>query len=501
MNISTNLERSAFYFPDRIAVLDGSRSISYRQLNEEASRIASALIALGMQSRDFVGLCMPNSYEWLTYYFGIIKAGMAAVTLSYASTESEISQLLSDAQPRLLFTTDQKLNYLTDRKKYPYLEKIVCPGGDLKYEDLLEMGSPRFAAIDLDRNDTATILYTGGTTGSPKGVALTHENIKTSAHNVSYHERSNEGDRALCFLPLNHVFAQVHIMNSMIYAGGSIVIQTSYDLDKAIDAINRFRVTKFYAVPTIYNRLLQIDDLKTKLGSVTYCFSAAASIAAELVREWKSRVGLDVYEAFGMTETASMVTYNHYIQHVVGSIGTPVNTVEVQIRDARGNALGPGQEGEICICGPNVMKEYINKPEDTQASFWGRWLRSGDVGVFDEKGYLFILDRLKDLIITGGENVYPREIEEILYAIPEVAECSVIGMPDQEYGERVTACLVLKQKGQQLNTSDLKTLLKTKLSPWKVPKDYIVLDELPKSSTGKVLKRELKKNMIGKTKQ
>ena len=278
---------------------------------------------------------------------------------------------------------------------------------------------------------------------------LTHENIKSSVHNVCHFERSNQEDRALCFLPPNHIFAQMHIMNSMVYAGGSLVIQPSFDLDKVMDAIRRYRVTKFYAVPTIYYRLLQMDDLKEKLGSVNYCFSAAASMPGEIRTGVEVTTRLNIHESYGMTETATMVTYNHYIRHVVGSVGTPVNIVEVQIRDPQGNVLGPREEGEICICGPNVMKGYLNHPDETKAVFWGDWLRSGDIGVFDEDGYLYIIDRIKDMIITGGENVYPREIEEVLYKRPEVGECSVIGLPDKEYGEKVTACIVLKEKGEK----------------------------------------------------
>jgi len=202
-----------------------------------------------------------------------------------------------------------------------------------------------------------------------------------------------------------------------------------------------------------------------------------------------------------MTETATMVTYNHYIRHVVGSIGTPVNIVEVQIRDPNGNVLGPKEDGEICIRGPNVMKGYLNNPEETRAVFWGDWLRSGDIGVFDEDGYLYIIDRIKDMIITGGENVYPREIEEILYKRPEIGECSVIGLPDKEYGERVTACIVLKQKDQRVDPMELKSFLKAHLAPFKVPKEFIILDELPKGSTGKTLKRELKRQIIDKLKK
>lgn len=501
MNLAENLESSALYFPGRPAIIEADREVSFNEFNGESNAIATALIRLGIKPGDHVGLYAPSSYQWLACYFGFLKAGAVAVTLPSTLTRSELNQLLDDARPKILFTVDEKLNDLRDRKDYSYLEKIISPGGDISYDRLLKTGSYTFRAIDLNRRDTAAILYTGGTTGTPKGVMLTHENIKSSVHNVCHFERSNQDDRALCFLPPNHIFAQIHIMNSMVYAGGSVVIQPSFDLERVLDAIRRHRITKFYGVPTIYYRLLQIEGLKEKLGIVNYCFSAAASMPGEIVREWKSRTHLDIHESYGMTETATMVTYNHHIRHVVGSVGTPVNIVEVQIRDPKGNVLKQGNEGEICICGPNVMKGYLNKSEETKAVFWGDWLRSGDVGVFDENGYLYIIDRIKDLIITGGENVYPREVEEVLYKIPEVGECSVIGLPDKEYGERVTACIVLKHKGQQLDPASLKPFLKTHLSPFKVPKDLIILEELPKGSTGKILKRELKKQIMDQLKK
>jgi long-chain acyl-CoA synthetase len=281
-------------------------------------------------------------------------------------------------------------------------------------------------------------------------------------------------------------------MNSMVYCGGGMVIQPGFDLEKVLNAIQRFDITNFYAVPTIYIRLLELKDLKEKIKSVRYCFSAAASMASEVVREWKSRTGLNIHESYGMTESASMVTYNHYYRHVVGSVGTPVNLIEVQIRDFDGNVLEQGKQGEICICGPNITSGYLNNPEETKAAFRGKWFRSGDIGLFNEDGYLYIVDRLKDMIITGGENVYPREVEELLYARPEVQECAVVGLPDREYGERVTAFIV-PQKGRGPDPQELKTFLKARLAGFKVPKEFIVVDELPKNNAGKLLKREIKK--------
>ena len=300
----------------------------------------------------------------------------------------------------------------------------------------------------------------------------------------------------MCFLPMNHVFGQIHIMGSMIYCGGSLVVQSTFDMDKVLDAMGRYGITKLYGVPTIYIRLLRTEGIRERLASVRYYFVSASAMPAELVREWKWLTGLDVHEAYGMTETASMVTYNHYFRHVIGSVGTPVNTVEVQLMDPEGNVVPEGREGEICIKGPNIMNGYLNNPEETANLFReGGWLRSGDVGIFNDEGYLFVVDRLKDMVITGGENVYPREVEEVLYKWPGVEECAVIGLPDPEYGERVTACLVLRQKDKLLDVKELKAFLKKSLASYKVPKEFIVLDKLPKAPTGKPLKRELKKDV------
>jgi long-chain acyl-CoA synthetase len=492
MNVATNLDRAAFHFPDHIAVIEEDRSISFAEFKRDANQIASALVSVGVQPGDHMALCAPNSYAWLIFYFGALKAGAVAVTFSHLLMKHELSRTLADCEPKVLFTADEKLEDLGDYRKWPHPELVVCDQGDISFARLADKGTSEFKTVDRHRQDTAAILYTGGTTGIPKGAMLTHENLQTSIFNVAHYERSSENDQALCFLPLNHVFGQMHIMNSTVFSGGGLVIQPAYNLEKVLEAIDRHRVTKFYAVPTIYIRLLRLPDLREKMGSVRYCFSAAASMTTEVVREWKAQTGLNIYEAYGMTESASIVTYNHYYRHVVGSVGTPANLVEVQIRDLEGNVLGQGEEGEICICGPNITKGYLNHPEETEAAFWGDWFRSGDIGVIDEDGYLYIVDRLKDMIITGGENVYPREVEEVLYTRPEVLECVVVGLPDPEYGERVTAFIV-PQKGHHIDPASLKDYLKTCLAGFKVPKEYIIVEELPKSSAGKVLKREIRK--------
>jgi long-chain acyl-CoA synthetase len=329
---------------------------------------------------------------------------------------------------------------------------------------------------------------------------LTHENINTSAHNVAFSERSTEKDRALCFLPFNHVFGQMHVMNATILSGGCLEILPAFDLDRVLDILAAGRVTKLFAVPTVYVRLLGVKGLKEKMGAVRYSFSAAAIMAAEIVRQWKDRTGLTIHEGYGLTESASAVTYNHYYRHVIGSIGTTVPGVEVQIRDEQGQLLAQGTEGEICIRGRNIMKGYLKNPKGTKEAFWENdWFRSGDIGLFDENGYLYIVDRVKDMIITGGENVYPHEVEEVLYQRHEVQECAVIGLPDKEWGERVTACII-PQPGKTIDKDELKSFLKTRLAPFKVPKEFHEVSDLPKSPAGKILKRELRTQMLSKSK-
>jgi len=496
MNIAKNLERSAFYFPNRPVLSEDWSETSYAQLNDRANRVATALIQMGTKPGYHIGLCAPNSGDWIAFYFGVLKAGATAVTLSSVLKHDELSLLINHCRPKILYTFDEKLDDLAGFRGEEWLDKVISPQGDMVFEQLLDMGSSSFMAIDRGRSDTAAILYTGGTTGTPKGVMLTHENINTAIQNVIFHERSSEEDRALLFLPLNHIFGQMHIMNATILSAGCLEMIPIFDMEGVLDLMESGRVTKLFAVPTLYVRFLAVEGLKKKLGSVRYCFSAAASMAAEIVRQWKEQTDLAIYESYGMTESASMVTYNHYHRHVIGSVGTVVPGVEVQIRDESGKQMGVGEKGEICIRARNIMKGYLHNPEANETAFWeGEWFRSSDIGVFDDDGYLYIVDRIKDMIITGGENVYPREVEEVLYTRPEIQECAVIGLPDQEWGERVTAFIILRS-GEPFDKDTLHAYMKSRLAPFKVPKEYVTVNDFPRSPAGKILKRELRKQFL-----
>ena len=495
MNLAKNLEWSAFYFPEHTAVSEDGTDTSYAQLNERANRVATALLKMGFASGDHVALCAPNSGDWLAFYFGVIKIGAVAVTLSSQLKADELTLLVNHSRPKAIFSHNDKLADLEKLRDEECLTKIICPDGDLSFEKLIDSGQRVFQAVDTERTDTAAMLYTGGTTGTPKGVMLSHENINAAIHTVVHHERSTENDKALCFLPFNHVFGQMHIMNATILSGGCLELMPGFDLERVLAAMQAGRITKFYSVPTIYVRLLTLDRLKEIMGNVRYCFSAAASMAAETVHQWKERTGLSIYEGYGMTEASPTVAYNHQYRHVIGSVGTAVPGVEIQIRDENGNILQSNSAGEVCVRGPNIMKGYYNNVEATREAFWpGGWFRSGDVGLLDDNGYLFIVDRLKDMIISGGENVYSTEVEEVLYAHPNVQECAVIGMPDKEWGERVIA-FILPKPGRTIDQRKLKDFLKARLSAYKVPKRFFMVDDFPRSPAGKLLKRKLRESV------
>jgi long-chain acyl-CoA synthetase len=495
VNIATNLEQSALFFPGRPAVREGDRELSYAELNERANRVATGLMTIGLKAGDLVALCAPNSADWIIFYFGVLKAGGIAVTLSGLLVGDELKNLVSHARPRFIFIAEGKLQDIEKIRTSSGIEKVICRGGDMDLSRLMDMGTGTFKAVDRERTDAAAILYTGGTTGVPKGVMLKHEGVFFSAYSIAVYERSTENDLALCFLPFNHVFGQMHIMNSTIFSSGCLELLPAFDMDQILDILKKGRITKFFSVPTIYIRLLGLPDLKERLGPLRYCFSAGASMALEIVKRWKERTGITIAESYGMTECMP-ITFNHYYpdRHVAGTVGQACHGVEVQVRDVKGRIVEQGEQGEICVRSPAVMKEYLNNPEETAAVFWeGGWLRTGDIGVLDPESYLSIVDRLKDLVITGGENVYPREVEEALYGWPGVEECTVVGLPDKEWGERLAAFIVPKP-GSTLEPDKVKAFLKSRLSPFKVPKEYIAVKEMPKSPAGKILKRELKKS-------
>ncbi len=494
MNLAHYLEMSALFFPNHPAVRERDKETTYGELNERANRVASALVRLGMAPGDLVALCAPNSADWMAVYFGIIKMGAVATTLSSLLTEVEFSILIHHARPRIVYTEGARLKALQKIRASAGVERILCPDGDMDLAALMASGLPSFRTVERERRDAIAVLYTGGTTGAPKGVLLTHEGMDFSCQSNLLYERYSHADFSLCFLPFNHVFGQIYIMNPVILSGGCLELMHGFDMERILWLLDRDRITRFYAVPTIYTRLLNVPDIREKFRNVRYCFSGGAAMAAGILKQWKDLTGMTIADGYGLTEFMP-ITYNffHLDHHVSGSVGQPVFGVEMQLRDEEGRQIGSGDKGEICVRGLSAMKGYLHDPEGTARAFWkDGWLRTGDVGMVDARGFVYIVDRLKDLIVTGGENVYPREVEEVLYTRHEIEDCAVIGVPDSEWGERVIAYLV-PRKGQRVVVSDLDTFLRTRLSSFKVPKEFHIVPELPKSPQGKILRKEVRK--------
>ncbi len=495
MNLANIINWGATYFPEREALVFEDKAFTYRELNACIHCVASYLGGRGISKGDRVALYADNRPEWLMLYYGVIALGATVVCMSAAYKSYELEHRINDSEPVLMVTTEAHFAHVPPREELPHLHDVLLIEEDDTLSLLCETkgaGAEPARIVDCEPGDTCAILYTGGTTGTPKGAMLTHQNLLYTAQNVCFHERMVGADRSLCFMPLNHVFASNHIMNSGLYAGATLVLHKGFDMDAILSSIASNEVSRLYAVPTVYIRLLNHLECHKHLRSIEYSFSAAASMPSEIVRQWKDTFGLNMHEAYGMTETSSLVTFNHLYRHKIGSVGTPAGVVEVKIVNEADSEVPQGEKGEIMIRGPNVMKGYYNRPDETGKAIKDGWLRSGDVGFLDEEGYLYITDRMKDVIISGGLNVYPREVEEVLYTHEVIEECSVVGMPHEEYGEAVTAFIKLRED-RTSSEDELIHFCKEKMASYKAPKRIIIMEELPKTPQGKILKRELRK--------
>jgi long-chain acyl-CoA synthetase len=494
MNVADEFVRAAIYYPEKTALIFGSKRYSYAEMNRTIESVAAYLIELGISKGDRVSLYMANRPEWIMIYYGIAKIGAISVCIPGAYKKGEVKGAMKDSRSSIIFTSEELLSQLPSNDDIPLVREIVVIEKDKSFQSILQ-GQHTYAIqteIGTTGDDTAAILFTGGTTGTPKGAMLTHRNLLYSAQNVAYHERLIPDDIGLNFLPLNHVFAQCHVMHTYFSGCATLVLFPGFDMDKVSAAVIEHEVTRFYAVPTIYIRFLNNPESRKQLKSLRYVFSGGTSMPAEIVRQWVDAFGIPIHEAYGMTESASIVTFNHLFRHKIGSIGMPAGIIELKIVDRNDNELKQGEQGEIILRGPNIMKGYFEDPEETAMALRNGWFHSGDVGVFDNEGYLYIVDRIKDIVITGGENVYPKEVEDLLHQHKAVNECGVVGLPHEEYGEAVTAFVTLKP-GMTADERTLISFCKERIANYKVPKAIHFVDDLPKTPQGKILRRELRK--------
>jgi long-chain acyl-CoA synthetase len=495
MNLASNLARRAAERPAHPAILFEGRRIGYAELDTQASRLAHALVAHGVSAGDRVALFLPNVPEFAIVFFAAQKLGAVTVSINAIFRSAEVEYLLNDSGAKVVFTVGELAQFVP-RERCPALEQVVIcegdtPAGAATLAAWCAGRDARFELVERAADAPASLLYSSGTTGFPKGVTLTQSNISSNVATAARYSGYRPDDRLAVFLPLFHVYGQNYIMNAAVQAGATIVLFRRFVPDPVLEAIARERVTLFFGVPTIFIGLLSMDLSKYDLSSIRYEMSAAATMPEEISRRWTERFGRRVYEGYGLTECSPFACYNDLIEHRFGSVGRAVEGFELAIFDEADRELPRGEWGEIVIRGPGVMKGYWNRPEDTAQALRGGWLHSGDIGRMDDDGYVFIVDRVKDMINLSGFKVWPAEVEQYLYKLPQVQEVAVYGLPHPDKGEQVVAAVVPKP-GQRLTADEVIAYCRANIAAYKVPARVDIVSELPKSATGKILKRVLR---------
>jgi long-chain acyl-CoA synthetase len=491
LNLGAVLQASAAAHPDRVAIRLGPRALSYAALERAVRGVAASLRARGIQPGDAVAVMIPNVPEFTIAYFGILYAGGTVVPLNVLLSAPEVAYHVADSKARLLIA-HPLFQAPAQRGAEEAGVPVVWSEGAGDSLAAFAEAAPTDALQPTSPDDTAVILYTSGTTGKPKGAELTHANLLINcAIVVPKLAPVGPGDVALATLPLFHSFGQTCIQNATLAVGGCFTLLPRFTPDEAAAIVKRDRVTLFAGVPTMYFALLHHAG-ELDFSSVKWCLSGGAPMPVEVMKAFEAKFGVEILEGYGLSETSPVATFNMLDKpRKAGSIGYPVWGVEVSIQDETGRLLPDGERGEICIRGHNIMKGYLGRPEATAETMRGGWFHSGDVGIRDPDGSYRIVDRVKDMIIRGGFNVYPREVEEVLYGHPAVAEAAVIGVPHPSHGEEVKAVVALKP-GQSATPDDLIAWSKERLAAYKYPRQVEFVDVLPKGPTGKILKRELK---------
>jgi long-chain acyl-CoA synthetase len=491
LNLASIVVDSAARAPEATAVRLADLGLTYAELDDRSARLAALLQERGLQPGDRVGVMLPNVPEFPIAYYGTLRAGCIVVPMNVLLKRREIAFYLEDSGTRLLLAW------------HGFTAEARDGAGDAGAE-LIEVEPESFAALlaeqeptpelaDTAEEDTAVILYTSGTTGKPKGAELTHFNLSRNADIASRTTCViSEGDIVLGTLPLFHSFGQTVSMNASLRVGATLTLVPRFDPEEALATMARDRVTHFYGVPTMYGALLhhpRREDHDT--SALRTCITGGASMPVEVLRGFEDAFDCVVLEGYGLSETSPVASSSHPdMERKPGSIGTPLEEVEMKVVDEDDEEVPQGEVGEIVIRGHNIMKGYWRQPEATAAAMRGGWFHSGDMARIDEDGYFFIVDRKKDLIIRGGYNIYPREVEEVLYEHPKIREAAVLGVPHDQLGEEVGAAVVLHD-GEQLAPEEVSEYVKERIAAYKYPRAVWFLDELPKGPTGKILKREI----------
>ncbi len=494
MNMAQHVERAAKFFPDKPAISFEGSALTYRDLNTRIDRLANALTANGVGRGQCVALYLPNIPAFAICYLATVRIGAIALSVNSMYKSEELNYILNDSASVLIVSTGELLSNIPLADCPTLKQVIVCEGdpqGHPTLDEWIEKASDRRAHADMNPHDPAVLLYTSGTTGFPKGATLSHGNVVSNTWATVHHAGYTREDRMILFLPMFHVFGQNFIMNATFQACATLVLHRRFMPDTVLDSIRRDRVTMFFAVPTIYIGLLNMPLADAALASIRYEFSAASTMPREISARWTERFGRPVYEGYGLTECSPFACYNHDFRHKFGSVGTPIENTEIRILDTDDNELPLGQWGEICIQGPGVMQGYWKKPDETRQALRSGWLHSGDIGMMDDEGYVFIVDRVKDMINVSGFKVWPAEVEQFLYKHPAIQEVAVYGKPHPEKGEMVVAAIVLREDAGA-TSEEIIAYCRSHMAAYKAPARVDFVSELPKSATGKILKRTLR---------
>jgi long-chain acyl-CoA synthetase len=445
---------------------------------------------------------LPNSIHTITAYNAIAKLGGVVVPINFLYRRRELEHIFTDSEPKAFIGAapylDEIRPILEASPATPIRLALQAPAegpfADLQSAYADHTDFPTYAADD---NETLNILYTSGTTGSPKGVMLTHGNLASEARILAeMREKLGPQTVVIGVLPLYHIYGITSVLNVSMYLGLTIELFTQFEPEKVIEVAEKEDQTILFAVPTMYNRLIQTATEKPPQNpSLKFCVSGGSSLPVEFLHRFESLLNTKIYEGYGLTEAPVCVENPYGGLTKPGSIGLPIPEFSAKVVDSAGTEVTPGERGELLIKGPGVMKGYLNRPEETAETLKDGWLFTGDIARTDEDGYIYIVDRKKDLVIRGGYNVYPREIEEVMYQIPEILEVAVIGVPHDDLGEEVAAIVVLKD-GAHTDPQAIQNYVKKRVAPYKYPRIIrIDQDPLPKSGSGKILKKEIRKNL------
>jgi long-chain acyl-CoA synthetase len=490
MNLAQTILDAGQEDPDHIAVKLDDVELSYKLLSGATAHMVGLLREHGVKPGDRVGIMLPNVPYFAVCYYGILRAGAIVVPMNVLLKKREVGYYLTDPEAKLLIAWNDFAEAAQTGAEEAGAECLLVKPGE--FENQVGAAEAVTDVAETDDGDTAVILYTSGTTGQPKGAELSNANLARNAE--ASRGLFGLGSEAVVLgaLPLFHTFGQTCGMNATLGGGGTLTLIPRFDPAKALEIIQRDEVNVFQGVPTMYGAMLHLDNRdEYDVSSLKVCASGGSAMPVELMRGFEEAFGCKVLEGYGLSESSPVASFNHPDrERKPGSIGTPIKGVEMKVVDDDGNEVEQGDVGEIVIKGHNVMNGYWKREDATAETIVDGWLHTGDIGKVDEDGYFFIVDRKKEMIIRGGYNVYPREIEEVLYEHPDVREAAVLGIPSDEYGEEVAAAVALKD-GASTSPEDLRSYVKEQVAGYKYPRKVWLVDELPKGPTGKILKREI----------